>query len=86
MTDLDKRQLLEYLTDLTEAAIGELPFQVVDIVQVGTDFRFSLEHVMDGEVAFTLPIQVIYLYDGVVQILLEQEIEYLLDRMWGRLE
>ena len=84
MTDLDKRRVYEYLSDLAEAAIGELPFQIVDIVQMKTDFRFTLEHVTDGEVAFTLPIQVIYLQDGVVQIMIEKEIEHILDVLWGR--
>jgi hypothetical protein len=84
VSDPDKQRMLEYLTDLTEAAIGELPFQVFDIVQVGTDFRFTLEHVADGEVGFTLPIQVIYLHDCVVQIMLDKEIEHILDCLWER--
>ena len=83
MTDRDKHHVLEYLTDLTEAAIGELPFQIIDIFQVGTDYQFTLEHVTDGEVSFALPIQVIYLHDSEVQILLEQEIEHILDCLWG---
>ena len=86
MNDLDKRYVFEYLEDLIQVAIGELPFQMIDIVQVGTDFRFTLEHVTDGEVGFTLPIQVIYLHDRVVRILMEREIEHILDRLWGRLE
>ena len=49
-----------------------------------TDFRFTLEHVTDGEVEFTLPIQVIYLHDSVVQIMIEKEIEQILDVLWGR--
>ena len=84
VTDLDKRRVLEHLTDLTEAAIGELPFQIVDIIQIKTDFRFTLEHVTDGEVEFNLPVQVIYLHDGVVQIMMDREIEHILDMMWGR--
>ena len=84
VNELNKRRVLEYLADLTEAAIGELPFQIIEIVQVGTDYRFALEHVTDGEVAFSLPIQVIYLHDNVVQILLEQEIDHILDCLWGR--
>ena len=38
-----------------------------------------------GIVQFTLPIQVIYLHDNVVQIMIEKEIEHILDCLWGTL-
>ena len=77
---------LKRLQDLTERVIGELPFSVMEVSCQDGNFIFLLEHVTDGIWSFPLPLQIMDLTNGVLRLLIDQEIIHILDILWGRVD
>ena len=86
MTQIISSDEMNRLQRLTERAIGELPFRVVEIAYQDRLFIVALEHVTDGICCFTLPSQIVDLTNSVVRLLINQEIEHILDLLWDRVE